>query len=95
MNLWKIFMCTNANSICKFYFPCLNFFFTELMSPLAMYKITYPARTLRALGLLLADGAPDFQQNVKMAVSPLFRPGPDPLSKTKTKTMTMTKTPME
>ena len=54
MNLWKIFMCTNANSICKFYFPCLNFFFTELMSPLAMYKITYPARTLRALGLLLA-----------------------------------------
>ena len=56
MNLWKIFMCTNANSICKFYFPCLNFFFTELMSPLVMYKITYPARTLRALGLLLADG---------------------------------------
>ena len=57
MNLWKIFMCTNANSICKFYFPCLNFFFTELMSPLAMYKITYPARTLWTLWLLLADSA--------------------------------------
>ena len=67
-----------------------------LPTPLLAFEVrenfVYPARTLRALGLLQADGAPDFQQNVKMAVSPLFRPGPDPLSKTKTKTKTMTKT---